>query len=542
MIKINLSADSYKNLFLAFLTSLFLSLSFPPFKTGFFAYFGLVPILILLVRVRSYSQVLKYTYFSMLVFHAFTLFWVGGWDAKADLFMILGSIALILIHPIFYWIPFLGFYFTKQKLGLKTALWGFPFFWNSLEYLRSVDETAFPWLTLGHTQSYYLPIIQVTSVIGVYGLSFIIVVFNVLIYTAYKNFRYESFRFSINKIAVLLIILLTIFIYGKIVLNDAIYDGKKLVVGVVQPNFDPWGKWEDDVETQLDVYLSLTDSAVIRGAKIVFWPESALPVYLLGGSYPILVQQIREYVQKNNVAIVTGIPLVHFYYSKEGIKRDTKVSRDSSYYYDTYNGVVLFLPNDSKIQQYGKMKLVPFAERAPFLHYLPFLGDLIKWGVGISNWSVWDEFTIFKMTNENGDTIKFSSVVCYESIFPDFNAEFVRRGAQFISVLTNDSWYGRLAGPYQHKQFAVFRAVENRKWVVRSANGGISCIIDPFGRTIRETNLYERTFFIDEIYINNDLTYYVKYRDRISHISLFISVILILIGISKIGGKKIEND
>jgi len=541
-IRIESKSDFIKNTTLALLTAIFLSLSFPPFKTGFFAYFGLVPILIFVNRAKNYLELLRYTYLSMLIFHALTLFWIGGWTSKTDPFMMIGSVALIFVHPVFYWIPFLIFFFIKKHLGEKSALFSFSFSWNSIEYLRSIDETAFPWLTLGNTQSYYLPITQITSIIGVYGLSFLIVVFNVLIYTAYKNFRYESFRFTLNKLSIIVIILVSLFIYGKVILNDAIYDGKKLRVGVVQPDFDPWEKWEDEVNPQIDVYLQLSDSAVQKGAEFIVWPESALPVYLLSGNYPDEVRRIKDFCRENDVAIVSGLPLVHFYYSKEQAKIDSKVSRDSSYFYDTYNGVVLFLPDTDLIQEYGKMNLVPFAERAPYLRYLPFLGDWIKWSVGISNWSVWDSQTVFKYKMREGDTAKFSAVVCYESIFPSFNAEFVKLGAQFLVVVTNDSWYGKLAGPYQHKQYAVFRAIENRRWIVRSANGGISCVIDPFGRTIYETNLFERTYFVEDIYLNNDITYYVQYRDLFSYVSLIFSGMFFFLAlIKKIGVRKNES-
>ncbi len=537
MLKIEDKSEFLKNFFLSLSSGIFLSLTYPPLKTGFLAYFGLVPILIFVNRAKNYLQLLRFTYLSMLIFHALTLFWIGGWSAKTDPFMMMGSIALILFHPVFYWLPFVFYYFIKKYLGEKLALFSFPFLWVSLEYFRSIDDTAFPWLTIGYTQTYNLPLIQVASIIGVFGISFIIVLFNVLLYTAYKNFRYESFRFTLNKLSIVIIILVSLFIYGKVILNDIIYDGKKITVGVVQPDFDPWEKWEDDVNQQLDIYFQLSDSVVKNGAELIVWPESALPVYLLSGNYPNQVNRIKDYCKRHNVAILTGLPLVHFYFSKEDVKKTSKVSRDSSYFYDTYNGVVLFLPDSDVIQEYGKMNLVPFAERAPYLDHLPFLGELINWSVGISNWSVWENQTVFNYKTRGDDTAKFSCSVCYESIFPSFNAEFVKRGAQFLVVVTNDSWYGNLAGPYQHKQYAVYRAIENRRWIVRCANGGISCIIDPFGNTIFETKLFKRTSFVGDIYLNNEITYYVKYRDLVCYFSLFIIGIIIAIGfIKKLGG------
>lgn len=542
-IKIENKRDFFINLILAVLSGLLLGLSFPPLKLGFLAYIALVPLLILVNRVKNYLQLLRFSYLGLLIFHIISLYWIGGWSSKTDPFMMIGSVALILVHPIFYLIPIVFYYFIRKHLGNKTGYFAFPFLWNSLEYLRSVDETAFPWLTLGNTQSYYLPLIQVTSIIGVNGLSFLIVLINVLFYIAYKNFRYESFRFTLNKLSIIVIILISLFIYGKVILNDAIYDGKKIRVGVIQPDFDPWEKWDDEVDNQIDVYLQLSDSAYQKGAELIVWPESALPVYLLSGNYPDQVRRIKDFTRTRGVAIVTGLPIVHFYFSKEQAKEESKISRDSSYYYDTYNGVVLFLSDSDSIQEYGKMNLVPFAERAPYLRYLPFLGDLIKWSVGISNWSVWDKQTIFKYKSKENDLVKFSAVVCYESIFPSFTSEFVKNGAQFLVVVTNDSWYGRSSGPYQHKEYSVFRAIENRRWIVRSANGGISCIIDPFGRTIDATNLFERTYLVGDIYLNDVLTYYVQYRDVISCFSIFASLFFVLITtLKKLSRGKNENN
>jgi len=537
-------SELIKNLVLSISFGLLLWFAFPPFRTGFFAYFALVPLLILLDRLKNYYQVLRYSYLGLVIFHALTIYWIGGWSAKTDIFMELGSIALILIHPTFYWIPISIYFFIKKYFRGKAALFFFPFLWNAIEYFRSVEETAFPWLTLGNTQSYYLPIIQITSFIGVYGLSFLIVVFNVLIFIAYKNYRYMSLRFALNKIAIVVIILLILFIYGKIVINDVDPPGKQLRIAMIQPDFDPWDKWEDgDVNSQLSIYLALSDSAVKAGAKLIVWPETAVPVYLTSGRYPDEVARIRKFVNENKVHLLSGLPLVHFYFSKDETKTESRISRDSAYYYDSYNGAVLFSPNEDKLQEYGKRKLVPFAERSPYLHYLPFLGDWIKWGVGISNWSVWDKQTVFGFQDLNGDSIKFSAGVCYESIFPAFNSDFVKSGAQFLVVVTNDSWYGELSGPYQHKQFATFRAVENRRWIVRAANGGISCLIDPIGVTVDETQLYTRRYLVGDIYLKDDLTFYARYQDIISYISVVFSIFVFIITyIRKIQVRKLNAD
>ncbi len=201
-----------------------------------------------------------------------------------------------------------------------------------------------------------------------------------------------------------------------------------------------------------------------------------------------------------------------------------------NFYYTTYNGVYMFNPGTKHIQRYGKMKLVPFGERVPFVDQLPFLGDLIKWGVGITGWNVGKDTVVFKMKLRKkyglreDDTLRINALVCYESIYPYFVTEFVRRGADLISVVTNDSWYGNLSGPYQHEEIAVLRAVENRKSVVRAANGGISCIIDPLGRTITQSKMLTKDYIVGDVIIQKDETFFTKNPYIVPVISCVISV------------------
>jgi apolipoprotein N-acyltransferase len=151
--------------------------------------------------------------------------------------------------------------------------------------------------------------------------------------------------------------------------------------------------------------------------------------------------------------------------------------------------------------------LVPFGERVPFIDTFPFLGDWIKWNVGITSWNVGKEKSIFTLN----DSTKVGGVICIESIYPDFVSSFVKKGAQLLVVVTNDSWYGYSSGPYQHKEISVLRAVENRRTLLRAANGGITCMIDPLGRTVANTNLFTRDVLIADAKLNDRMTFYTKF-------------------------------
>jgi apolipoprotein N-acyltransferase len=213
------------------------------------------------------------------------------------------------------------------------------------------------------------------------------------------------------------------------------------------------------------------------------------------------------------------MPDIIYFDENDKIPEDAKYNESGKFYYATYNAILFFSPQSDNIQRYGKMKLVPFGERVPFVDQLPFLGDLIKWSVGISGWNVGKNKSVFKIpirdelskTLPGIDSLYLAGLVCYESIYPNFVASFIQKNADMVAIVTNDSWYGNSSGPYQHKEMSVLRAVENRKSVVRAANGGISTIIDPLGITKAETEMFTKTVLTGDVIIQNDETFFMKH-------------------------------
>jgi apolipoprotein N-acyltransferase len=219
---------------------------------------------------------------------------------------------------------------------------------------------------------------------------------------------------------------------------------------------------------------------------------------------------------------LTGFPDAKFYDDPSQAPPSSHLIKETGQRYDAFNSMGLFLPNSDEVQKYAKIILVPFGERLPYADTFHFLIEPLQWGVGISNWAKGKDTTIFEMRTRNGELVKFSGVVCYESIYPSFIRKFVNKGAQFLAVITNDSWYGNTSGPYQHFQYSILRAIENRRSIVRCANGGISGFIDPYGRVQKKTKFYEKTQIADEIKLNDDKTFYTLYGDLIVYISLLI--------------------
>jgi len=229
------------------------------------------------------------------------------------------------------------------------------------------------------------------------------------------------------------------------------------------------------------------------------------------------------------------MPDANFYFHKETAPQDAKpVGKKGDVLYTSYNSVLLFTPHSYEVQKYQKMKLVPFGEKVPLVESFPWLADLIKWNVGLSGWNTGKDTVVFKLayssikSKTTSEKIKIAGIVCIESIFPDFVSSFVNKGAQLIVVVTNDSWYGDSSGPYQHKEISVLRAVENRRSVVRAANGGISCLIDPLGNTVDATQMFEQTELTVSVPLESVKTFYTKHPLLIPNVVSIISIVIIL--------------
>jgi apolipoprotein N-acyltransferase len=157
----------------------------------------------------------------------------------------------------------------------------------------------------------------------------------------------------------------------------------------------------------------------------------------------------------------------------------------------------------------------------------------LKWNVGISSWGKGEDTTIYSLILRNGKETKFSGMICYESVYPNYVREFVKRGAEFLVIITNDSWWGNTSGAYQHASFASLRAIETRRWVVQCANGGISMIVDPSGTPHYVTSLYSKAMFVGDIGLRSDETFYVKQGDLVAHICLAVSLMILVAAIMR---------
>lgn len=519
------------------LCGLLMGLSFPPvpFPFTLLIFTGLIPFLSVLEKKEKLIDINRFTYLTFFVFNIITIYWVGSWTSEADPFLMIGGFLLLFINTALFLIPSTLFYFARKTFGRLTALMLLPFFWVSYEYFYMITDASFPWLTLGNGMTYFLHFIQIADIIGALGLTLVAVYINIFFYLAYRYFN-DNKKYSYFSMGTALLLFLIPVIYSTYRLDTFKISKDTIRVGLIQPNLDPWDKWSGTGGRELiKGYLDMSRKAAGQGAKVIFWPETALPFYLRDGSHREAIDSIFNFIQKNDVYLITGMPDFTYFPKKSEAPPDAKYSKVNEMYYATYNSVLVFSPYSYHIERYGKQKLVPFGERVPFVDALPFLGDFLKWNVGLSGWNVGRDTLVFNLIEKHegakpaADTVKVNSLVCFESVYPAFVAAFAQRGAQLISVVTNDSWYGNSSGPYQHKEISVLRAIENRRTVVRAANGGISTIIDPLGKTVTESKMFTKTVITGDAPLETELTFYSKHPLIIPYISSAVSVLMIII-------------
>ena len=390
-----------------------------------------------------------------------------------------------------------------------------PVFWVCLEYLRAFLFSGFPWGLLGYTQADYLNLIQSADIFGVYGVSAIIMLTNAALLLLalaitgkhWQGFRVQGWLAGAGCLAVLLI-LGGILLYGSFrtdAMDRRLATAETLDVAVIQGNIEQLHKWDRRFkESTIKKYFELSDQVGNPSPELVIWPETAAPFYFDYNT------EMREWVL-NGIAdagkhFLIGAPSVEFTH-REPIQ---------------YNSAYLIGP-DGRVQgRYDKVHLVPFGEYVPFNQWLPFINTMVA---QVGNFRA----------GKQGDTIgwndiKIGMLICYESIFPPLSVDMVKSGADFLVNITNDAWFGRTSAPYQHFSMAVFRAIENRRSLVRAANTGISGYIDPVGRVLETSPLFETAVLSRSIPLIKDYeTFYVRHKDWLAICCLIASGMIIVL-------------
>lgn len=380
-----------------------------------------------------------------------------------------------------------------RRLGLWTA----PFVWALLEYARSVLQIAFPWNFLGYSMTPWLPFIQPAALGGIYLVSSWVVLVNLLVYRALLPLRQPTAR-RVGFVAGLALVI-CLPVISWFFRNRPLKPWFK--VAIVQPDVAPTDKGDAESRERIQSDLiKLTREAAAAHPDLVIYPETATLSDVTRSS--TIGTAIRRLADSLDLEIFTGTPL---YDEPRGT---------------WHNGAVLISPGEDSVRQrHYKLRLVPFSEKIPYADELPILRRLIG-TADMGNWTRGQELNVF-----NWRLGTASCLVCYEAIFPDLTREFVRRGSMLHVVVTNDGWFGRLPGIHQHAELAVVRAVETGVPMVRSANNGISFIVDPYGRVLKHTQLFTKTNLVGDVPEPLPPTPYVRWGEWFIRSSLGLVVV-----------------
>lgn len=496
---------------LILLSAILFILAYPPSPLGFLGYFCLVPMLIV-VTGKGFKSGFWKGYLFGVIQGAVLLYWVGmgirsyaaSADLEGNLFLEIflwwiapvgAPIALAMIHALFLALLF-GIYGWITKASTK-YIFSFPFIWISVEYLRTISEFAFPWIQLNYTQSLYPVMIQTASWWGDLGIGFWIAILNVLFYLAWKNRKIP--KLALTMIGLAIIILAANFIYGKSVYHEE--TGSPVNVALLQGDISLKAKFSDEsLQLSLDRYAEM--SATLQGnADLIILPETAVREYLLHGtSWPYLAEIARQ----EDAYLLVGT----FDYTREGKS------------VCSYNSAVQINPDGIMEYVHHKIRLVPFSEKIPYNEYFPFINDF---HFGQSDFCMGDSIQIFHTAYGN-----YAVMICFEVGFADLNRDAVKKGADFMVTITNDTWWGISAGPYQHAYMVPFRAVENRRWYARCANSGFSFVCDPEGRIDDLGPLFKQVVIEKTIYTNDRFTFYTKHGLWLPKLILLFTFLLIL--------------
>ncbi len=511
-------------------SGILLALSFPPYPFFLFAFIGLIPILTVFNSVRRKWLLVYLVFF---IYHYATNWWISSWQKDTDPYLFISGFAVAFIHPFLFMFPFLLLHFFSIKLGYKKSLFLFPFIWVLFEWLHSLGDLAYPWLTLGYTQAYNHYLIQISDIGGVWLISFLIVWVNVLIFfaidSAKRKHKIAFVHFIRNKYLLTALGLVFFgYIYGFFRTSqfdafDLLEKYPKLRVAIVQPNINPWRKWDTSPLHQIEIHQQVQDSliSIYSNIDLVVWSETAITFLDLDVNAYHNFEQFHSLIKNKNLSLLTGFADFVIHQTRDSIRFTTKfLYGDTTKPYDTYNSILLLNPiGKQEYQIYHKMRLTPFGEQIPYSQILGFAKKFLEWNVGISSWAKGEEQKILNLRTRT-KSANISPIICIESIYPNFVRSSVKLGGNIIAIITNDGWYDHTFGPEQHFLIAQFRAIENRRFVVRCANTGISGFIDPSGKTHHKAIPYRKIGIIADVPILSFSTIYLELGDWICYISI----------------------
>jgi len=531
----------YRNILLALLSGLLLSLGWPANGFSFLLLLALVPLLFIEDNLcadknnNSRFAILPYAYITFFLWNALTTWWIFYSTLP-------GAIMAVVFNSLFMSLVFFFFHITRRNIYsgfFQKKNYGYLVlisYWITFEYFHMDWDLTWSWLNLGNGFANYYKFIQWYEYTGVLGGTVWILLANIMIYQLIKTLIYDKGnrrKLIINLSSVLALIFLPSFIslYMYATYKE---QHRPVEIVVIQPNIDPYNEKFSGMSAneQIERIISLSELKLTPQTAFLVAPETSMPegVWVDELNYAPTVLRLRKILENHSqLGIVIGASTYKLYNSDD---EKTPTARDYPNYagsYDVFNSA-LYIDTSSRIGIYHKSKLVPGVEKMPYPQIFGFLESLaIDLGGMVGTHGTQKERSVFE---NNG--IKVAPVICYESIYGDFVTGYIRNGAHFIFIITNDGWWEDTPGHRQHSAYARLRAIETRRSVARSANTGISSFINQRGDMFQQTSWWEPAVIAQKLNANDKITFYVMTGDYIGRILSFLTVLLALFTIATI--------
>ncbi len=485
--------------------AVFLFLSFPPYSVSILQIPAFVFLFRIIVMSVSFRQMFIYTYPALVIWNLANTYWLMMADIAAGVAAILAN-SLIMLIPLALAQKFLAEKRNPVLLALFAAS-----AWVGYEFLHHRWDLAWPWLTLGNGWSNLTGVIQYISFTGILGISFWVVFTAALIY---KFIDLDSRQSLYGAI----IVFFAFPVFSVISMVTTLpKNGEPLEVVIVQPNSDSYAPYGGHNSTNelIDWLLYLSDSARTENTDLILWPENALKTTVPLSS--AITNRISDSLKVWNTTLVTGTGYQKFYEEGEEPNITRKNHRQEPF--NIFN-TAFFLAPDKPTVTYEKGRLVPVVERFPFADFIYKLDRFgwINWDT-IAGYGLGTEATVFHL---NGGS--FPALICYDSVFPQWVNRFMENDPDFLTIITNDGWWGDSHGHIQHFAYARLRAIEHRRWIARSANNGISGVISPDGKVQHQTEYWTDDAFSFTIYRSDQKTFYTRNGDWIGYLMLFTAI------------------
>jgi apolipoprotein N-acyltransferase len=502
---------------LSALTGLLLYAAWPESPRTLLIFIAFIPLLWLERQGIRRARFFGWTYLSMFIWNIGTTWWI--WNSTGP-----GAAAAILANSLLMCIPWLGFHWIRSRMGNVFGYCSLILFWLSFEYFHLQNwGLSYPWLTLGNIFASNPQWVLWYQFTGTSGGGLWILVVNVLLFQwLWQLLKHRSF--SRRPLTAALALIILPILLSRITRSDDKITPPDYNIIIVQPNIDPYEKVATSTfGTQLEKLIRLSESAIDTNTALVVWPETAL-FNENGGieeghlrDYHFL-RPLWDFLDRHpHINLLTGVECFRFFDDQHS----PTAFRDGDKYVESYNAAAI-LDTGGLVESYHKSRFVPGPEALPW--FLRFLAPWFeKFGGTTAGYTGQTDRNPLITTN---GTYKIAPAVCYESIYGEFLSNFSRNGADLIAVITNDGWWGNTPGHRQHRDYARLRAIETGHWVVRSANTGISCVIDPHG-TITKSLPWDTAGVIkDNVPAASEITFYTRYGDCISKLAAALTILL----------------